>query len=97
MQEDLEIAAFRVVQESLTNIHRHSGSRTASIRVSRNDGEVTLEVIDQGNGISVGAERGDSVGVGMSGMRERLKLLKGTLCVDSNSEGTTVRASFPLR
>lgn len=97
MQEDLEIAAFRVVQESLTNIHRHSGSRTASIRVSRNDGEVTLEVIDQGNGISVESERGDSVGVGISGMRERLKLLKGTLCVDSNSEGTTVRASFPLR
>jgi signal transduction histidine kinase len=97
MPEELETAAFRVVQESLTNIHRHSGSHTANIRVSRNDGKVILEVQDQGKGIPVDSKDGGDVGVGIAGMRERMRLLQGTLSFDSDSEGTTVRASFPLR
>ncbi|HEV2492502.1 MAG TPA: PAS domain S-box protein [Terriglobia bacterium] len=94
-------ALFRIVQESLTNIHRHSESLTASIRLSRADGELMLEVCDQGRGIPAGAidstrsgVRG--LGVGITGMQERVQQLGGSLAIKSRAGGTTVKAILPL-
>ena len=91
---ELETAIFRVVQESLGNVHRHSGSPTASLRLDVKDGQVILEVSDCGRGIP--AEKiGHRVGVGIRGMRERVGQLGGTLEILSAGAGTTVRAAFP--
>lgn len=97
-----ELTLFRALQECLTNIHRHSGSKTASVRIDAKDGHVTLEVRDEGKGIEqelLGNWRapGKGVGVGISGMRERVKDLGGTLEIESSSAGTAVRATIPLR
>lgn len=95
-------ALFRIVQESLTNIHRHSGSLSASIRLACTNGELTLEVRDWGRGISSGAvdsTRGGvrGSGVGITGMQERLQQLGGRLAIESRAGGTIVRAVLPLR
>ena len=100
MPRDVELALFRVVQESLTNIHRHSGSRQAKIRIDRNS-NLTLEISDPGEGASIGAsggqdERRPGVGVGIHSMQERVKLIGGRLEVDFTSGGTTVRVTLPL-
>jgi PAS domain S-box-containing protein len=94
---EVELMLFRIVQESLTNIHRHSGSLTAKIGIVRNPTEIILEVKDQGRGLLQGAlpEVSGSVealGVGIAGMRERMRQLGGHLDIDSGSQGTTVRA-----
>jgi signal transduction histidine kinase len=99
--EELELVLFRVLQESLTNIHRHSGSSTAEIRVERAPGVVTLAVTDHGKGISAGMletfrrTRG-GVGVGLAGMRERLDEIGGKLEIRSEGEGTVLIARIPL-
>ena len=99
---ELETALFRVVQESLTNVHRYSGSATAEIRVRMASGEVRLEVVDFGRGVKTRAVK-DAVdgsgplGVGIPGMRERLHQLGGKLDVDFGGEGTRVVASLPVR
>jgi signal transduction histidine kinase len=101
MDRDLELALFRVLQESLTNVHRHSGSQTAHIRLQLKNGMVTLEVSDSGKGISSGIQgrSGEggvaSLGVGLRGMNERLLQLGGSLLVSSNENGTTVTATVP--
>ena len=100
MARDVELALFRVVQESLTNIQRHSGSQRAKIRIHCNS-ELTLEVSDLGHGLSAGGQRGREeprfeVGVGISSMQERVKLIGGQLAIDSTSHGTTVRVTMPL-
>ena len=81
LSSDQEIALFRVVQECLTNIHRHSESPTAAIRITREDGEVHLEVKDEGKGIpqdqQVALNSYGAMGVGFRGMRERLRQLGG--------------------
>jgi len=87
-----ELALFRVAQESLTNIMRHSGSQTALIRLERDDEQVRLEIQDAGRGIASAAK----TGVGMAGMRERLRLVGGSLDIESDPEGTTVLATIPL-
>lgn len=98
--QELETAVFRTVQECLTNIHRHSGSSVAAIRLARSESEICLSVVDKGAGMP--AERLDVVaaaltpGVGLRGMRERLRQLGGTLDIDSNSNGTTVEARLPV-
>jgi PAS domain S-box-containing protein len=98
LSKEAEIALFRVVQECLTNIHRHSGSATAAIRISRENGVVSLEVKDDGKGIP--AEKltqvnaSGTVGVGFRGMRERLRQLGGSLEVRSDERGTTVAATL---
>ncbi len=96
---DTEIAMFRVVQECLTNIHRHSGSVTASIRVHVKDKLLILEVQDGGKGIPAdeleSLTRAGNIGVGFSGMRERLRQLGGTLEIQSDGTGTLVRAVLP--
>lgn len=96
---ELELVVFRVIQESLTNVHRHSGSASAQIRLERWDGQVTLEIRDQGKGISRKRQRelsGAHVGVGVRGMEERVRQFNGTLKVDSDRSGTTVMVELPL-
>ena len=100
LPRNLEITLFRVVQECLTNIHRHSGSNTAAIRVSRSENEVRLEVRDAGKGIPVEAQTslssGKLSGVGLRGMHERLRQMGGHLDVQSNGNGTLVLATLPI-
>ena len=100
LNSELEIAIFRIVQECLTNIHRHSGSPTAEIHVSVQEGSVRCEVVDQGKGIppekQSALNSSGSVGVGFRGMRERVRQLGGTLQVDSNGHGTAVKVVLPL-
>jgi PAS domain S-box-containing protein len=97
---DVELALFRVVQECLTNIHRHSGSDQASIQLQPKDGWLCLEVRDAGKGIPsekrAALESDGQIGLGIRGMRERLRLLGGTLEIESNALGTLVRASLPV-
>lgn len=96
---EAETAIFRLVQECLTNIHRHSGSRTASIRIARNAREVEIEVRDQGKGISAKPEGSPPAhrrtGVGIQGMRERIAQLGGRFEIHSGKNGTVVRAALP--
>jgi two-component system NarL family sensor kinase len=99
---DAETTLFRVVQESLTNVHRYSGSSSAKIRISKSSGEVLLEVIDYGHGIKSGTARAKldgpaPLGVGIPGMRERLHQLGGELIVDFGTSGTRVAATLPIR
>jgi PAS domain S-box-containing protein len=89
---ELETALFRVVQECLTNIYRHSGSSTAKVELSRLVDEVRLEVADQGKGIP--AQR--LSGVGLRGMRERVGQFGGQLEIQSIASGTTVIVRLPL-
>jgi signal transduction histidine kinase len=100
LSQDYELAIFRVVQECLTNIHRHSGSKTAKIQLLRRDGYVRCEVGDQGKGIPDGHELAlepiPTLGVGLPGMRERVKQLGGILEIHSNSQGTTVAVELPV-
>jgi PAS domain S-box-containing protein len=95
-----EIAMFRVVQECLTNIHRHSGSPTAAIRIHLQPNWLFLEVQDHGKGIPPEKQkaltRAGRIGVGFSGMRERLRQLGGTLEVRSDENGTLVSAVLPI-
>ena len=101
LPDDLELAIFRIVQECLTNVHRHSGSNTAAVRIGRKDGNLVLQVVDHGKGISEEKRRklkasGHS-GVGFSGMRERLRQLGGTLEIQSGGNGTVVEAVVRVR
>jgi len=101
MAPDVELALFRVVQESLTNIHRHSGSLKAKIRIHRNLDHLTLEISDRGRGASGSVPRRNGkapfeVGVGIPSMQERVKLIGGRLDIESSSRGTTVRVTLPL-
>ncbi len=97
---EVETAIFRVVQESLTNVHRHSGSRTAMVRLETADDCLHLYVIDQGKGIApeqlVLRQDNVALGVGLLGMRERLRQLRGELEVTSSGKGTTIHVITPL-
>jgi PAS domain S-box-containing protein len=91
---DVETALFRIVQESLTNVRRHSGSNSAGIRLEKRDAEIKLQVSDRGHGMLQGL--GDNeLGVGISGMRQRLSQLGGRLEIESNSGGTTITVRIP--
>ena len=96
---DLELVLFRLVQESLTNVHRHSGSKTATIRVTRDEDRVSLEVLDQGKGISrerLAEIQMQGSGVGIQGMRERVRQLHGEMTIDSGTHGTRIYAVLPV-
>jgi two-component system, NarL family, sensor kinase len=99
LDRDYELSLFRIIQECLTNIHRHSGSKTASIRVVRdNDGELILEVRDEGRGMSV--ERLSEIqssgsGVGIRGMRERVLQFSGRISIESDTSGTRIHVVIP--
>jgi PAS domain S-box-containing protein len=96
LSQDLETAIFRIVQECLTNIHRHSGSPVARICITHSDSEVTLEVEDRGKGIPLEKRQvldsEGAAGVGIRGMRERLRHLGGSLEIKSTETGTVVVA-----
>jgi PAS domain S-box-containing protein len=94
---ELELAIFRLVQECLTNIHRHSGSKTAVIRIAREANKIYAEVQDHGKGISqerLAEIQSKGAGVGIRGMRERVRQSHGELTVDSNALGTKITATF---
>jgi PAS domain S-box-containing protein len=101
LSPEIEYALFRVVQECLTNIRRHTDSETAEISLTRTAETVSLSVRDHGKGNKLQMPRnGDSaefVGVGIPGMRHRLKQLGGDLLVDSNLNGTTITATVPVK
>jgi PAS domain S-box-containing protein len=97
---EVELAIFRLVQESLTNIHRHSGSQTAVIRVARESDKIHVQVEDHGKGISrerLAEIQAQGVGVGLRGMRERVRQCQGEFTVDSNPLGTKISAIFPAK
>jgi len=100
LPKDHEMCLFRLVQESLTNIHRHSGSSTAKVRLWRTPGEVKMEVSDDGRGIPQEIRSkiasGETAGVGFRGMQERVKQIGGTLGIHCNGKGTSVVVTLPL-
>jgi signal transduction histidine kinase len=89
---EVELTVFRIVQEALANVHRHSQSPTAVITLVHDADGVVLEIADQGRGMANG---NTSAGVGIASMRERVRLLRGRLEIASSSSGTTIRAFLP--
>lgn len=102
LSQEVELALFRVVQEGLANVQRHSGSPVATVRISRQANQVTVEIEDEGRGVSNEAlqDGGDGavmVGIGIAGMRERLRQLAGSLDIASRHPGTLLKATVPLK
>ena len=100
MTQEIELAIFRIVQESLTNVLRHSGSESAEIRLTQNEGRVTVEIQDRGKGIPAEQlaaiqERGS--GVGLRGMRDRVRHFHGEMKLASTESGTTVSITLPTQ
>ncbi len=98
---ELELALFRVAQEGLTNVHHHSGSKSARVHIAVASSHVVLEIGDKGKGLppdvaKPGSAISKTSGVGIASMRERVKELGGTLEFHSGAGGTTVRAILPL-
>jgi PAS domain S-box-containing protein len=101
LRSEIEIALFRAIQESLTNVHRHSGAKSVKIRLARNGELVRLEIEDNGRGITSEqlnrlAEGTAEIGVGLAGMRERLRQLDGSLEIQSTGAGTKVVVTTPF-
>jgi len=99
LPSEMELVIFRLVQECLTNIHRHSGSKVALIRVEREENTIHVTVEDRGKGMSperLAAIQSQGTGVGIRGMRERVRHLRGDLVIESNGSGTKVYATLPL-
>jgi signal transduction histidine kinase len=99
LPSEMELVIFRLVQECLTNIHRHSGSQIALIRVGREKDAIHVTVEDLGRGMSperLAAIQSHGTGVGIRGMRERVRHLRGDLVIESNGSGTKVHATLPL-
>ena len=97
LKPELETAIFRIIQEALTNMFRHSGARNGSIRLMENDGRITVTVRDDGKGIEdqVVNLRPESVGVGIGGMRQRVTELGGSLRLANAHPGTIVEVVIP--
>jgi len=91
---DTETAAYRIIQEALTNVVRHADAHHTRISLAASDTALTVTVADDGHGIN---DRGHDAGVGLASMRQRAEALRGTLRVDSNDHGTTVVATLPLQ
>jgi two-component system NarL family sensor kinase len=100
LPQAIEMALFRIVQEGLSNIHRHSGSPTALIRLKHPDDSVELEIVDHGRGLPPATLDQDMasasrIGVGIAGMRERARQLGGSLTIASGETGTTLQVVLP--
>ncbi len=98
---ELETALFRIIQQSLANVHKHSESKHARVRVARSGTSIIVEISDEGCGIrpeilSRFRQAGQAPGVGISGMRERILGLQGTFNLTSDSSGTTIAVSVPI-
>jgi signal transduction histidine kinase len=99
LPREMELAIFRLVQESLTNIHRHSGSKRAMIEIVRTPEQVLLEVRDEGKGISrekLADIQLRGAGFGIRGMRERARQFNGELTIESSGKGTLFRVTIPV-
>jgi two-component system, NarL family, sensor kinase len=100
LSRDMALSVFRIVQESLTNIHRHSESPTALVQIDRSPSEFTLVVEDEGKGMPAQIQSkfssGELTGVGLRGMRERVRQFGGHLDVRSNGHGTRLMAVLPI-
>ncbi len=102
LPRDVELSFFRVLQESLTNVHRHSGSPTVVIRLSQENGATILEIEDQGKGLPPAMLNGDGTGlpiapgVGLRGMDERMRQLGGRVELCAGEKGAIVRAVVPV-
>jgi signal transduction histidine kinase len=99
---EVETTMFRIVQECLTNVHRHSMSPVARVRLALDAETIRLEVADEGRGLASGSVNGtpaapDKLGVGIAGMKERVRQLGGHLELDSSDTGLTVRMLLPRR
>jgi PAS domain S-box-containing protein len=99
LPKDHELCLFRIAQECLTNVHRHSGSSTAMVRLTRTSNGIELEIKDEGCGLDKHFQArlasGENVGVGFRGMQERVTQIGGSLTVHSNSHGTSVLVALP--
>jgi signal transduction histidine kinase len=100
LSNDMEIAIFRIVQECLTNVHRHSNSNIGEVRLERDAERVSVEIKDAGKGIPLEKQKALSSsqqgGVGFRGMRERIQQLGGRLEIQSDERGTIVKAAMPV-
>jgi signal transduction histidine kinase len=101
LPKDLELALFRILQEALTNIHRHSKSASAEVSISMQAQEVTMIISDHGKGIppetlSNFKTNGTRVGVGLAGMKERVMEFKGSLEIQSDGAGTKITVRMPV-
>jgi signal transduction histidine kinase len=101
MPQELELTLFRILQESLTNVHRHANSPNAFVKIALNENFVTLEVKDEGHVakpivVSSTEKNIELLGVGVRGMQERVRQLGGRLELRSGSKGTIMRATLPL-
>jgi PAS domain S-box-containing protein len=99
LKSELETAIFRIVQEALTNMFRHSGARHGTVSVAERDGNIFVVVRDDGKGIEedVSQLRPDSIGVGIGGMRQRVTELGGSLRLANGNPGTLVEVVVPVR
>jgi signal transduction histidine kinase len=101
LARDVEIALFRVLQEALTNVYRHSGAQSVDVRIICRDQQVTLTVADDGRGIPhevlVRFRGGAAPGIGLAGMRERLAEFGGEIRVEASSGGSVVQAIIPMK
>jgi two-component system, NarL family, sensor kinase len=99
--KDLNTSLFRIIQEALANIHKHADSKEARVRLHCTDGQIVLEISDSGTGIDParlrnGRNGARGLGVGITGMRERVRQLGGTLEIEPANPGTLIRATFPI-
>jgi two-component system NarL family sensor kinase len=99
LKSEVETAIFRIVQEALTNMFRHSGARHGCVKVTEKAGDITVTVSDDGKGVDedVRQLRPDSLGVGIGGMRQRVTELGGTLRLVNANPGTIVEVVIPAR
>lgn len=98
---EIELTLFRIAQEGLSNVHRHSGSRMAGLTLLKDSGSAVLEIRDQGCGIPPGVleqttETSGQIGLGIAGMRERVRQLGGHIAITSGDGGTAIRTVLPL-
>jgi signal transduction histidine kinase len=100
LSSEIETALFRIVQESLTNVRKHSRSDTVVIRLEKSSEEIVLEIKDNGSGFKVDLEDAENSefapGVGIPGMKQRLRQLGGKLEISSNGKGTKITGFVPL-
>jgi signal transduction histidine kinase len=94
LSPELETTIYRCVQEALNNVSRHASADRVHVRVTEDEGEIWVEVVDDGVGFDPGTR---AEGVGLVGMRERVALVGGRLELESGSDGTVLRARMPAR
>jgi signal transduction histidine kinase len=96
LPEDIETTIFRIIQESLVNIHRHSGSQTARVEITLSMSKLTLTISDDGKGLQGASPDESQLGVGIRGMRERVRQFGGEIEFRNGSPGTIVIVNLPL-